>query len=231
MNGSEPEFDRYASNYEELLRDPVRDGFVQSTEFFHRRKWILIEDFIRRKLLSPDKMAWLDVGCGKGELLTLGCSRFGRAVGCDPSIEMFRAAKDIEVHHQKSPSVLPFRSSSFDLATAVCVYHHVEEADRMSLTEEIRRVLRPNGIFCMIEHNPFNPATRLIVSRAPVDVDAHLLSLGLAKRYTKRAGMKHVESQYFLYLPEKLYDRFRNVEFALRVLPLGGQYAYFVQNC
>jgi SAM-dependent methyltransferase len=230
MNGSEPEFDRYAKNYEELLRDPVRDGFVQSTEFFHRRKWLLIEDFIRRKLLSADKMAWLDVGCGKGELLSLGRSKFHLAVGCDPSIEMFRTAKDIEVHHQKSPSVLPFPSSSFDLATAVCVYHHVEEADRMSLTEEIRRVLRPNGIFCMIEHNPFNPATRLIVSRAPVDVDAHLLSLGLAKQYTKRAGMKHLESQYFLYLPEKVYDRFRNFEFSLRVLPLGGQYAHFVQK-
>src|SRR5215831_13329276 len=83
----EAEFDRYAKNYDELLRDPIRDGFAQTTDFFHRRKWILIENFIRRRSLSPGKLAWLDVGCGKGELLNLGRSRFGRVAGCDPSAE------------------------------------------------------------------------------------------------------------------------------------------------
>jgi SAM-dependent methyltransferase len=224
------EFDRYAQNYDELLRDPVRDGFAQNGEFFHRRKWILIANFLQRYALSPGKLAWLDVGCGKGELLSLGRSHFGRVAGCDPSREMVRNAEGIEVHLQEAPDALPFPDASFDFATAVCVYHHVEEPNRVPLTREIDRVLRPNGVFCMIEHNPFNPATRLIVSRSALDVDAHLLSVRRAKSYAERAGLRHVESQYFLCLPEKYFDRIGRLEWFLKMLPLGGQYATFARK-
>jgi hypothetical protein len=42
--------------------------------------------------------------------------------------------------------------------------------------KEIQRVLRPGGVFSLIEHNPLNPVTRLIVSRTPVDGNAKLLT-------------------------------------------------------
>jgi hypothetical protein len=29
-----PEFDNYAPSYEELLQDPIRDGFAGSSDFF-----------------------------------------------------------------------------------------------------------------------------------------------------------------------------------------------------
>src|SRR5215469_16541912 len=224
------EFDRYAKNYDELLRDPIRETFALTTDFFHWRKWILIENFIRRHGLSPDKMAWLDVGCGKGELLTLGRSRFARVAGCDPSAEMMRDAAAIEIHQQNLPDSLPFADESFDFATAVCVYHHVNESSRGSLTSEIRRILRPHGMFCMIEHNPLNPITRLIVRRSPVDVGARLLSMQLAKSYTHQAALRFLESEYFLCLPEKFYRRFGNLESRVKALPLGGQYAIFIQR-
>jgi SAM-dependent methyltransferase len=140
---------------------------------------------------------------------------------------MVREAGGIEVHHQELPDALPFPDASFDFATAVCVYHHVEESLRIPLTREIRRVLRPNGILCIIEHNPLNPVTRLIVSRSPVDVDAHLLSLRRARSYAGQAAMRHAESQYFLYLPEKQYARFSSLEGFFKALPFGGQYAMF----
>ena len=82
----------------------------------------------------------------------------------------------------------------------------------------------------MIEHNPFNPATRLIVSRSALDVDAHLLSVRRAKSYAERAGLRHVESQYFLCLPEKYFDRIGRLEWFLKMLPLGGQYATFARK-
>jgi SAM-dependent methyltransferase len=221
------EFDRYAQNYDELLRDPVRDGFAQNGGFFHRRKWILISNFLQRHALSPGKLTWLDVGCGKGELLSWGRSHFSRVVGCDPSKEMVRDAEGVEVLLQEAPDALPFPDASFDFATAVCVYHHVEELHRVPLTREVHRVLRLNGTFCMIEHNPFNPITRLIVSRSALDVDAHLLSSRRARCYADLAGLRHVESQYFLCLPEKYFDNMGRLEWFLRMLPLGGQYAMF----
>jgi SAM-dependent methyltransferase len=225
--GPKVEFDHYAKKYQELLRDPVRDGFAQNGGFFHQRKWILIANFLQRNALSTDKLAWLDVGCGQGELLRLGSLHFDRAVGCDLSGEMARDAKGIEVHLQQSPDTLPFPDLSIDFITAVCVYHHVDERNRMPLTCDIRRVLRPNGIFCMIEHNPLNPVTRLIVSRSPVDINAHLLSARRAIRYMEQSGLRHLESQYFLCLPETYYYKVGYLEWILRKLPLGGQYAVF----
>jgi SAM-dependent methyltransferase len=224
------EFDRYARDYDTLLRDPVRDGFAQNSDFFNRRKWILIADFLDRHALAPAKLEWLDAGCGKGELLALGRPHFNRVAGCDPSREMVRGAADMEMRLQDAPDALPFPDASFDFVTAVCVFHHVEERHRLSLTREIHRVLRPGGTFCMIEHNPFNPATRLIVSRSPLDVDAHLLSAGQARHYADLGGLRHIESQFFLYLPEKLYTRMGRWEGLLKKVPLGGQYAMFARK-
>jgi SAM-dependent methyltransferase len=221
------EFDQYAKNYEELLRDPMRDGFARNGEFYHRRKWTLIAEFMASHAISTEKLAWLDVGCGKGELLGYGHSHFSRVAGCDPSREMSRDAGGLEVRMQEHPAILPYPDASFDFATAVCVYHHVEEPNRIPLTREIYRILRPNGIFCMIEHNPFNPVTRLIVSKVPIDADAHLLSARMAKSYARNVGLRHVESQYFLYVPEKLYDKVGGFERIVKRLPLGGQYAMF----
>jgi SAM-dependent methyltransferase len=228
--GTGTEFEKYAHNYEELLRDPMRDGFARNGEFYHRRKWTLIAEFLASHAISPGQLAWLDVGCGKGELLSYGRSHFGHVEGCDPSREMSADAGGIEVRLQEAPAALPFPNASFDFATAVCVYHHVEDLNRLPLTREIHRILRPNGIFCIIEHNPFNPITRLIVSRSPIDVDAHLLSARLARSYTNKAGLRHVESQYFLYLPERYYDKVGGLERMVKNVPLGGQYAIFARK-
>jgi SAM-dependent methyltransferase len=228
--GIKAEFDEYASDYDGLLRDPVRDGFVDNPGFYHRRKWSLILNFLRNQMMDTSKMEWLDVGCGKCELLGYGSAHFSRVVGCDPSREMVRNAGKIEVHLQEAPAVLPFPDHSFDFATAVCVYHHVEELDRVPLTREIQRVLRPNGTFCMIEHNPFNPITRFIVSRSPIDVDAHLLTAHTAGRYSAAAGLRTIRTEYFLYLPEKFYLKAPWFEGLVGKLPLGGQYAMFARK-
>ena len=46
------EFDHLAENYEGLLRHPVRDGFVRTNEFYHRRKWMLIAEFFFRSRVA-----------------------------------------------------------------------------------------------------------------------------------------------------------------------------------
>jgi len=227
---SNAEFDRYAETYNDLLRDPVRDRFVQTREFYHRRKWGLITDFLQRRNLAMDALQWLDVGCGKGELLNYGRPHFRRVVGCDPSIEMARNTNGIEIHLQEKPGILPFPDATFDFITAVCVFHHVQDVNRQPLCREIHRVLRSNGLFCMIEHNPFNPITQQIVSQCPVDVDARLLTARLARSYAEATGLRHIETQYFLYLPERLYNRIGSLETVFRSLPLGGQYAMMARK-
>lgn len=225
------EFDNYAKNYEELLRDPIRDRFASEGLFFMRRKWELLQDFFSRRRAPMKQLRWLDVGCGCGDLLRLGREAFGSVAGCDVSSEMLAAAQDLEVSVQPDPGVLPYDAETIDLATAVCVYHHVlTEPLRANLTAELCRVLRPGGIACIIEHNPFNPVTQMIVRRTPVDADAQLLRAGQARRLLRAGGLQVIGKQYFLFFPEKLYRKAGALESALSWVPLGGQYAVFAEK-
>lgn len=222
-----PEFDSYAPEYPNLLQDPIRDRFANGSQFFHLRKARLIQDFFARRNVSAAGMAWLDVGCGQGELLKIAGSAFARAVGCDPSAKMMEACAGIEMFEQPSPTELPFPDQSFDFITAVCVYHHVPRMQRAALTASIYRVLKPGGVFCLIEHNPFNPVTQVIVRRCPVDSDAELLRASTASHLVRSADLEVVDTAYFLYFPERVFNRIGWIERYLRPLPVGGQFAMF----
>jgi SAM-dependent methyltransferase len=225
-----PEFDQYADEYKKLTYNPIREKFGPGSDFFHRRKWELLSDYLDRARPAHGQTAWLDVGCGKGELLRLGAARFGQVKGCDISSGMLDDCGGIEVVPQTEATRLPFADQSFDLVTAVCVYHHVEPPDRSGLTGEIGRVLKPKGTACIIEHNPFNPVTQWIVSRIPVDANAKLLTPGQSRRLLSGAGLEHRRTTYFLYFPESLYERARRVESWMKHVPAGGQYAVFAQR-
>ena len=82
----------------------------------------------------------------------------------------------------------------------------------------------------MIEHNPFNPVTQFIVHRSPVDVDAHLLTAGTARRYAAAASLRTIQTEYFLCLPEKVYSAVPWIEGLLGKVPFGGQYAMFARK-
>lgn len=189
---------------------------------------MILRDFLVRQGRDPGRLSWLDAGCGRGELLKLAGREFREAVGCDPSAEMIRCCAMGQVCQQPSPCELPFPDESFDLVTAVCVYHHVRGAQaRLLLTKSIRRVLKPQGVLCLIEHNPWNPVTRVIVRRCPLDRNAELLTAKYAARLARSAGMEIIETAYFLYFPEAVFDYAGGLEDRLRSLPLGGQFALF----
>lgn len=222
--GMNAEFDNYARDYEQLLKDPIRERFASDGAFFHLRKWILLRRLLRRARMPAEELSWLDVGCGKGELLRLGASAFREARGCDPSIEMLRECGDLKVEIQPE-SKLPFADESFDVITAACVYHHLSSENQTTMTSEAHRVLRSGGIFVVFEHNPWNPATRIIVSRTPVDADAVLLTPSYCNRLLRQAGFKFSSTVHYLFLPEPLFRSAGWIENALTRIPLGGQYA------
>lgn len=219
------EFDQYAPAYAELLDDPVRNRFAQDPLHFHRRKWLLLQSILKRAEVDVASQRWLDVGCGQGDLLELAGRNFARATGCDPSAGMISGARSFKVEHQPSIVELPFGDAFTDFVTAVCVYHHVHGAARDLLTRDIRRVLSPGGWCCIVEHNPWNPVTRAVVRRCPVDVDAELLAAPETRALLRRAGFEIHSTEYFLYLPEKIFHRVGRAERMLSKVPFGGQYA------
>jgi SAM-dependent methyltransferase len=221
------EFDRLAAEYDELLKDPIRDYFAPGSDFFVTRKLEVLLAFLHRRAIDPSRAVWLDVGCGKGQLLRAGKPYFARVVGCDVSTEMMGTCHDLDVIPQPLPTRVPFDDASVDVVTAVCVYHHIEPGERAALTSDICRVLKPGGVFAIVEHNPFNPAVQVIIRRTPVDENAILLTARTARRLMGAARLRIGATQYFLYLPQRIYRRARLVEHALAAVPLGGQYAVF----
>ena len=219
------EFDSYAAGgYKKLLQDPLRDTFAGS-QFFFERKLRLLRACFERYAKPTQSASWLDVGCGEGTLLQMGKAHFGEVAGCDISAGMIEGCEGLKMRQQVSARQLPFDDGTFDLVTAVCVFHHVDPADRPFLTADIYRALKPGGLFCMLEHNPLNPVTRLIVRRSPIDSRAQLLTSTAARNLARAAQMKILATRYFLYFPERLYSRMAVAEEMLSGLPFGGQYA------
>ena len=222
-----PEFDEYAADYKQLLHEPIRDRFAADASFFFERKWVLLRDYFAKQSRATRSLSWLDVGCGEGDLLRYGKGAFARLAGCDFSAKMLEAAQGLEVRTQTDPARLPFDDAQFDLATAVCVFHHVEPQLRPALIQEMKRVLKPGGILCLIEHNAQNPVVRGMVRRIPVDANAILLKQSECHNLFRQAGLTSGETEFFLYFPQPIYKAIGALEALGRRIPLGGQYAAF----
>ncbi|TIQ91682.1 MAG: class I SAM-dependent methyltransferase, partial [Mesorhizobium sp.] len=168
----------------------------------------------------------LDVGCGVGSLHPYLEGIFESLDGCDVSEEsILRAGQDnprVSYRACTTPS-LPYEDGAFDLAFASCVVHHVPPALWLDFFREMRRVVRPGGVACIIEHNPYNPLTRLAVFRCPFDQDAVLLNAAKARSLFQETGFRDIRSEHFLLLPSARPFA-RKLERLLGSLPLGAQY-------
>ncbi len=118
---------------------------------------------------------------------------------------------------------LPFDAGAYDITFAVCVLHHVEAGSRAALVGEMARVTRPGGLVALYEHNPFNPLTRLAVSRCDFDKGVVLLRPSETRRLLTDAGAHPVESRYIAFFPWEA-PSLRRLEQRLARVPLGGQY-------
>ena len=220
-------FDGYRSNYRDVVQSSIDfSGLPHS--FFMRAKADLLCDLIARRL-GAEKPAMLDVGCGVGSFHPLLRGMVGRLCGIDVSSASIAQARadnrDVDYRAFDGKS-FPFDDSGFDLVTAICVMHHVAPAEWAHFIGEMRRVVRPGGLICVIEHNPLNPLTRLAVSRCEFDRDAVLLGAGKARKLMAAGGLREIGARYFLLLPSEAKSA-RRLEGALGQVPLGAQYAAF----
>ena len=218
-------FDRYEKSYEAVVQSSIDfSGLPHS--FFMTAKADILRDLIATRLDSRHKAAAVDVGCGVGAFHPFMRGVFRRLCGTDVSAASVAQARrsnpDVE-YEAYDGKVLPYGHATFDLATAICVMHHVLPEKRLGFLREIRRVVRPGGLVCVIEHNPFNPLTRLAVARCEFDRDAVLLPAGQTRRLMTDAGLRNADTRYFVLLPW-VTPLMRRIEYAFRRVPLGAQY-------
>jgi SAM-dependent methyltransferase len=219
-------FDSYRDNYRDVVQSSIDfSGLPHS--FFMRAKADLLRDLIARfEMQNP---AMLDVGCGVGSFHPLLRDLTGRLSGIDVSsvsIERARADNPDVDYRAFDGRSFPFADGGFDLVTAICVMHHVAPNQWTHFIGEMRRVVRPGGLICVIEHNPLNPLTRLAVARCEFDRDAVLLGAGKARKLMEAGGLRAVNAHHFLLLPWET-KLARRIEGALGAIPLGAQYAAF----
>ncbi|MBU6464016.1 MAG: class I SAM-dependent methyltransferase [Bradyrhizobium sp.] len=220
-------FDSYRSNYREVVQSSIDfSGLPHS--FFMRAKADLLRELITRRL-GPRKPSMLDIGCGVGSFHPFLKGMVDGLSGLDVSSASLAQARvdncgvDYRAFDGRN---FPFDDASFDLATAICVLHHVPPAEWVHFMNEMRRVVRRGGLVCVIEHNPLNPLTRLAVARCEFDRDAILLGAGKVQKLMAASGLHEIGARFFLLLPSEA-KLVRRVEDALGNVPLGAQYAAF----
>jgi SAM-dependent methyltransferase len=92
----------------------------------------------------------LDAGCGTGGT-TVELRRFGDVVGVDLAWAALEPARGrgLSALARASIESLPFGPATFDVATSFEVVYHLGVANDLSALKEIRRVLKPGGLFLL----------------------------------------------------------------------------------
>jgi SAM-dependent methyltransferase len=216
---NKPEFDALADTYEAVTSQNT-NFFDADSQYFGRYRSNIV-----KKFAGPRVENILDFGCGVG----LGVAPLrevfpnARIVGCDPSQESLALARRREPASEFLESTEISALPQFDITTAVCVFHHIVPADRAGALRYCYERLKPGGKLFVFEHNPYNPVTRHLVSRCPVDRDAILLTPSETAMRLKQAGFELTAAEYCLFFPKALAF-LRPLEKSLGWLPLGGQY-------
>jgi len=117
----------------------------------------LLEGFLaRQRSLQADRLIpdgfrsgrVLDIGCGTYPLFLVR-TRFAERYGLDRQVATGLSGLTLIAHDVATNRRLPFESQFFDVVTMLAVFEHLEPGVLLDLLREIRRVLRPGGIYVM----------------------------------------------------------------------------------
>lgn len=136
-----------ASKYEEEIRTvlPYYDDFYKQ-----------VVDIAKVQFSAP--LTWLDVGCGTGKMAEAAFKALDikKFVFCDRSEEMITIAKNRFSGDKSEFSLTAFpeldQDTSFDIITAVMVFHYFKKEARRKAIQTCYRNLRSNGIFITFEN-------------------------------------------------------------------------------
>lgn len=222
------EFDKFADEYESILKSSIRLS-GENPEFFAEYKIIDVLNFLKKESIQFKKIKILDFGSGVGSSLPFFKKYF-------PDAEIFGidvSEKSLKLSEKRFPEIakrqlfdgkkIPFEENTFDVIFTSCVFHHIPPAEHISILNEIKRVLKKDGLFFNFEHNPYNPITLKIVNSCPYDENAILIPSKKWKLMMEEIGFKKNHLAYRIFFPSFL-SFLRPLERILKWLPLGGQY-------
>lgn len=226
-NNSHSEFDRFASNYESTLQEGLSVSGESANYFaLGRMRW-LRKQIEKMRGQAQTIVSAMDFGCGTGNSVEYLLSELNvhHVVGIDTSEQSLVIARQ-----RYSPTQTVFmtvgaytNASSLDLAFCNGVFHHIPLDNRADAAGFLFRSLKPGGLLSFWENNPWNPGTRIVMSRIPFDRDAITLSIPESKQLLRHAGFEIIQVDTCFYFP-RLLRWLRPLESQLSRLPFGAQY-------
>ena len=154
---NEAEFDKFADEYHASLKAGIALS-GESPEYFSEYK---IADIARecpnhaRSLDASVKI--LDFGAGIGNSVPYVRKHFASAqLTClDLSKRSLEVAQKRFANQANYVSFdgasIPFPENHFDIAYAMCVFHHIPHVDHVKLLQELHRVIKPGGKLLVLE--------------------------------------------------------------------------------
>jgi SAM-dependent methyltransferase len=218
------EFDLFAGDYDVDLGKGISVSGEDKEYFAAGRIHILA---IRLKELNFYPRKIMDFGCGTGSAIPYLGKAFPESsiVGAEVSEKSIDIAK--ERHKFENVSFCLLKSLSleekFDLVFCNGVFHHILRVERSESIKRIYNSLNLNGYFALWENNPWNPGTRLVMSRIPFDRDADPINPIEARKMLTNEKFKISKIDFAFYFPRQL-KFLRTLEPLLSNIPLGAQY-------
>lgn len=221
------EFDKFADEYRNLHSQNIRISGEQP-EFFAEYK---VKD---AAALAGDAgfgavLRVMDFGSGVGNSVPFFAKYMPacRLTCVDVSTKSLEIAEErfsaLAEYKVFDGQTLPFTDECYDLVFSACVFHHIPTEEHVGLLREIRRVLRPGGLFVVFEHNPYNPLTVRAVNSCLFDENAVLIDAYTLRKRVTAAGFASVQHRYRIFFP-RILRPLRMIEPLLGWLPFGAQY-------
>jgi trans-aconitate methyltransferase len=217
-------FDDFAENYDLALeRGLLLTG--EDKEYFARRRVQWLGECLHRLSERPARVMDYGCGCGSTTHLFFDVLSADFVVGLDTSAKSLKLAKHRHASQQvEFWTINQYRPRpQFDLVYCNGVFHHIPPMQRAAALDCIWHSLRPGGIFAFWENNPWNPGTRLVMSRIPFDRDAVTLTSAEAHQLLHSAGFQVLQTDFLFVFPRML-KWFRRIEPWISALPLGAQF-------
>jgi 2-polyprenyl-3-methyl-5-hydroxy-6-metoxy-1,4-benzoquinol methylase len=122
----------------------------QPLEMANRGTHLKVLDVLRSVEGAPENLQVLDIGAGMGALSAMLADAGYRTMACDLYPDAF-SVPGIECRSVDASGQLPYDDQSIDIALAVEVLEHID--GHQALFKEVRRILKPGGLFLFTTPN------------------------------------------------------------------------------
>ncbi len=118
--------------------------------------------YIKEKAIGVKQV--LDLGCGTGivtrQMVEMGLDVIGSDIDAQMMEQAVKDSEGLNINYVVNPANnIPFSEESFDMVTAFSAFHWFYNKES---TDEIKRVLRPNGLFLVLNGEDEGPFKKIM---------------------------------------------------------------------